>query len=200
MTLVLASLSPRRKELLTRVGVVVEVRPADIDESPLPGEAALDHVTRLAAAKAEFMAGALRATGDTRWVLGADTIVEIDGRILGKPEAPEAAREMLMRLVGRSHRVRTAFALRGPSPGVDRVVTTEVVMRRAAEREIDDYVRAGEWRGKAGAYAIQGMAAALVEAVHGSVTNVIGLPLCEVLAELARLGVGGARFTEGVPA
>jgi septum formation protein len=132
-----------------------------------------------------------------RWVLGADTIVEIDGRILGKAAGPKEATDMLRGLAGRSHRVFTGFALRGPTGHTDRIVTTEVIMRTVCDSEIAEYVAAGEWRGKAGAYAVQGMAAALVSEVRGSITNVIGLPLAEVLDELGKLGAGKPRYTRG---
>lgn len=207
MTLVLASSSPRRKELLQRVGIALEISPADIDESPYPDETPITHVTRLAASKADAVVSARAAAGrPASWVLGADTIVEIDDVILGKAADEAEARAMLERLVGRAHRVSTAFALRGPArPGgdavrIDRVVTTEVVMRPASAEEIAAYVAAGEWRGKAGAYAIQGMAAALVTEIRGSITNVIGLPLAEVLGELAVLGGDRPRYAEGTPA
>lgn len=199
--LVLASASPRRRELLSRVGIPLEVWPAEIDESALPGENALTYVGRVATAKVDAVTLAL----PQRWILAADTVVEIDGDILGKAEDDGDARAMLRRLVGRVHRVSTAFALRGPGvPGQrrarDRTVTTEVWMRGAAEHEIDDYVRAGEWRGKAGAYAIQGMAAALITEIRGSVTNVAGLPLAEVLEELVGAGVAAPRYQQGVVA
>lgn len=199
--LVLASASPRRRELLSRVGIPLEVWPAEIDESALPGEDALTYVCRVATAKVDAVTVAL----PQRWILAADTVVEIDGDILGKAEDDDDARAMLRRLVGRVHRVSTAFALRGPgAPGQrltrDRTVTTEVWMRGAAEHEIDDYVRAGEWRGKAGAYAIQGMAAALITEIRGSVTNVAGLPLAEVLEELVGAGVAAPRYQQGVVA
>lgn len=210
-TLVLASASPRRRELLARVGIPLEVWPAEIDESALPGEDALAYVCRVATAKVEAVALALPA----RWILAADTVVVVDGAILGKAADEEEARSMLSRLVGRVHLVTTAFSLRGPGTGVggppgtsrgpgvhaiDRTVNTEVWMRAASEQEIDDYVRAGEWRGKAGAYAIQGMAAALVTEIRGSVTNVVGLPLAEVLAELVHAGVAAPRYQHGVAA
>ena len=205
MMLVLASSSPRRKELLERVGIALEIWPADIDESPYPDETPITHVARLAASKADSVVRAREAAGHpgTSWVLGADTIVEIDGAILGKAGDEAEAGAMLERLVGRVHRVSTAFALRrssGSGGGAERVVTTEVVMRPAGAAEIAGYVAAGEWRGKAGAYAVQGMAAALVSEIRGSITNVIGLPLAEVLEELARLGGDRPRYTEGVPA
>jgi septum formation protein len=200
-TLVLASASPRRRELLARVGIPIEVWPAAIDESVLAGEDALTYVCRVATAKIEAVAVAM----PQRWILAADTVVEIDDAILGKAADDAEARDMLRRLVGRAHRVTTAFSLRGPgSSGErylrDRTVTTEVWMRGATAAELDDYVRAGEWRGKAGAYAIQGMAAALVSEVRGSVTNVAGLPLAEVLEELTAAGVAAPRYQQGVAA
>jgi septum formation protein len=200
-TLVLASASPRRRELLARLGIPLEVWPAEIDESALPGEDALTYVRRVATAKVEAVAVAL----PQRWLLAADTVVEIDGAILGKAADDGEARAMLRRLVGRVHRVTTAFSLRGPGASGqrlarDRIVTTEVWMRAAGEPEIDDYVAAGEWRGKAGAYAIQGMAAALVTEIRGSVTNVVGLPLAEVLEELRAAGAAVPRYQQGVAA
>jgi septum formation protein len=199
-TLVLASASPRRKELLERVGVPIVVRPADVDETPHAGEAPLAYVARVAAAKTDAALAGLEAEGRAAWVLGADTVVEIDDRTLGKAADPAQALAMLRRLVGRAHRVSTAFCLRGPDGSADRVVTTEVIMRPALDAELADYVSAGEWQGKAGAYAVQGMAAALVTELHGSVTNVMGLPLAEVLEEMARLGAGGPRYVRGTPA
>lgn len=201
MLLVLASASPRRKELLTRIGIDIEVRPADVDEAVLPGEPALPYVARMAASKADAVFETVHASGDDeRFVLGADTIVEIDGDILGKPTDARQATLMLRRLVDRTHRVSTAFAIRGPDTVVDRVVTTDVSMRTADDDEIAEYVRAGEWRGKAGAYAVQGMAAALVREIRGSITTVIGLPLAEVTTEFIRLGVIRPRYTSGVSA
>lgn len=200
MSLVLASSSPRRKELLERVGIEIHVQPAHIDESVRPAEAPLVYVARLASAKTEAVHGQLVAAGDERWVLGADTIVEIDGQVLGKARDEAEAMTMLRQLAGRTHRVSTAFALRGPGSACNRLVTTLVLMRPAPERELAEYVAAGEWRGKAGAYAVQGMAAALVTEIRGSITNVIGLPLAEVLEELTRLGADGPRYTRGVSA
>jgi len=191
--IVLASASARRRELLERVGFVVEVRPADVDETPQPGEAPLAYVRRVAEAKA----AAVEADG---WVLAADTIVEIDGEILGKAADDAEARAMLARLRGRTHRVTTAFALRGPRGVHVEAVTSEVAMAGFGDADLDDYVACGEWRGKAGAYAVQGIAAALVQEVRGSITNVIGLPLYEVVAALEDAGAAEPRFTEGEPA
>jgi septum formation protein len=190
--LVLASASPRRKEMLERIGVPIDVRPADVDETRAPGEAPLAYVTRVARAKA--------AAIDAPWVLAADTIVELDGDVLGKAADAREARAMLERLRGRRHRVTTAWVLRGPRARDEGVVTSEVVMTAMSDRELDAYVACGEWRGKAGAYAVQGIAAALVAEVHGSITNVIGLPLAEVAAALVRNGAPSPDFTRGAPA
>ncbi|HUH05835.1 MAG TPA: Maf family protein [Kofleriaceae bacterium] len=192
--LVLASASPRRRELLARVGIPIEVVAADTDESPIRGESAVACARRLAADKAAAVAQAR----PHRWVLAADTVVEIDGDILGKAADGAEATAMLVRLVGREHRVITAYAVRGPG-AVELVehVTSTVLMRTASDREVADYVAAGEWRGKAGAYAVQGMAAAMVREVHGSITNVIGLPLAEVVETLERLGAARLSYVAG---
>ena len=180
-TLILASASPRRRELLERVGLALEVRPADVDETPLPGEPPRAYVARVARAKAQALArpGA--------WVLAADTTVTIDGAILGKAADGAEAAAMLRRLSGRVHEVITAFTLLGDAAR-DEVVASEVAFVALDEPTIAAYVASGEWRGKAGAYAIQGIGAALVREVRGSVTNVIGLPLAEVLAALRAAG------------
>jgi septum formation protein len=199
LPLLLASASPRRRELLERVGVPVEVRPADIDESTRDGEAPEAYVGRLARAKA--IAAARRSD---RWVLAADTTVVLDGAILGKAESPEEATKMLRWLSGRTHRVLTAFVLTGERDGKtcvrEGLVASDVVMVDLDAATLADYIASGEWRGKAGAYAIQGIGAALVSAVHGSVTNVAGLPLAEVIAALREVGAPLPRFTAGHPA
>lgn len=194
--LLLASASPRRRELLERVGLAIEVRPADVDETPLAGEAPDVYVTRIARDKARAVA---RAAG--QWVLAADTTVTIDGRILAKAETPAEAADMLRPLAGRAHQCHTAFCLvdAGGAEHVE-LVTTDVEMVAFDEATLADYVASGDWRGKAGAYALQGIAAALVREVRGSVTNVIGLPLAEVLAALRRLGGPAPRFATGKPA
>ena len=194
--LVLASASPRRKELLERIGVPIEVRPADVDERQHDDEAPLAYVRRVANAKAATIARA----DARRWVLAADTIVEIDGVVLGKAEDGAEARAMLERLRGRVHRVTTAWALIGPGTHARGEVTTEVAMVDATDDDLDAYVASGEWRGKAGAYAVQGMAAALVGEIHGSITNVIGLPLAEIAAALRAHGAPGPSFRDGRPA
>ena len=195
--LILASASPRRRELLERVGIAVEVSPADVDEAPRPREDAVAYALRIAAAKADAVA----ADAEDRWVLAADTVVEVGGALLGKPADELHAGRMLARLFGRTHRVTTGYAVRGPGGGsADGHVTTEVDVRDPSPAEIAGYLASGEWRHKAGAYAVQGIAAALVTGVRGSITNVIGLPLSEVIEELERLGAPGADFGRGVPA
>jgi septum formation protein len=191
----LASASPRRRELLERVGVALEVRAADLDETPLTCEPPRDYVARIARAKALAVA---RRPG--QWALAADTTVTIDGDILGKASDATEARAMLRKLEGRSHQVVTAWQIHGDSRTSGGCCETDVQMIAMTEAMIDDYVASGEWRGKAGAYAIQGIGAALVSAVRGSVTNVIGLPLVEVLAQLEAMGAPGRALARGMPA
>ncbi len=199
MALLLASASPRRREMLERVGLAIEVRPADVDETPLAGEPPVAYVARVARTKALAIA---RPAG--AWVLAADTTVTVDGDILGKAADPAEATAMLRRLAGRAHQVMTAFALAGERAGEpvlrEGVVVTDVVLIALDDAAIADYVASGEWQGKAGAYAIQGIGAALVARVVGSVTNVIGLPLAEVLAALREVGGPPARLAAGAPA
>ena len=196
--LILASASPRRRELLARVGIDVEVVPADVDETSPPGEAADRCARRLAGSKARAVAA--RAPG--RWVLAADTVVEIDGELLAKPADAAEAAAMLRRLSGRTHRVVTGFAILGPTGAapVLRAVTTEVDLRAIADRDVDGYVASREWEGKAGGYAVQGIAAAFVVAIRGSITNVVGLPLAEILVELERAGAALPDLARGEPA
>ncbi len=187
--LILASASPRRRELLAQVGIVPDaIDPADIDERPLPRELPLPHAERLAAEKARRVAE--RHPG--AFVLGADTVVACGRRILPKAETPEEARHCLELLSGRRHRVHGGIALVTPQGKlVGRRATTLVAMKRLTPREIEDYVASGEWRGKAGGYAIQGIAACFVRGIVGSYSNVVGLPLFETVALLA--GQGFAR-------
>ena len=185
--LVLASASPRRRQLLAWLGVPFEVDEAEIDERPASGESATDMVRRLARAKGVAVAARRRDA----WLLAADTTVEVEGAILGKPaDAAEAAR-MLGRLAGREHRVATGFVLLAPGSDVRtvQVVVTRVTFRALDARAIADYVVSGEWDGKAGGYAIQGLGAALIDRIDGSFTNVIGLPLVEAAQTLAEAGL-----------
>jgi septum formation protein len=193
--LILASASPRRRDLLARIGVETVVRPSDVDESQHAGESPLVYVRRVAAAKAVACARDVDA-----FVLAADTIVEIDGLVLGKAADEAEATSMLRRLVGRTHRVTTAVCLLGPLGAREIEVTSEVDMVAADDDLVAAYVASGEWRGKAGAYAVQGIAAALVSAVRGSITNVIGLPLAEVAALLRETGAAEVDFRRGTPA
>ena len=193
--LILASASPRRRELLERVGVAITVRPTHADEALHPCEAPLAYVRRVAAAKAD---AAIRRVD--QWVLAADTIVVVDDEVLGKAADEAEAAAMLRRLAGRTHQVTTAVALRGPGGAHALEVTTDVDVVALGEAGIADYVAAGEWRGKAGAYAVQGIAGALVRAVRGSVTNVIGLPLAEVVDLLRATGAAEVGLARGRPA
>jgi septum formation protein len=185
--LVLASASPRRRELLERMGLVLEVVPADVDETPQPEERPIDYARRVAGAKCDTVADRLSPDRSLA-VLGADTTVVIEDAILGKPTGADDARAMLGRLAGRRHEVVTAYTLRFGERRLDRAVTTMVAMRALQPMEIEAYVASGEWRDKAGGYAVQGIAAAFITELRGSLTNVIGLPLAEVLADLLALG------------
>ena len=189
--LVLASASPRRRELLERLGLVLEVIPADVDETAQAGELAIDYVRRIAIATCDKVFEGLAPGGDDDSklaVLGADTTVVVDETILGKPADAEDARAMLARLAGRRHEVITGTSIRFGARRIERAVTTLVAIRALQPAEVDAYVASGEWHGKAGGYAVQGIAAAFVTDLRGSVTNVIGLPVAEVIADLLALG------------
>ena len=183
----LASASPRRLELLARIGIVPdEVRPGDVDETPLPAELPHKLAARLAALKA-----GTSATPDAL-VLAADTVVGVGRRILGKPVDVDEAQRFLDLLSGRRHRVHTGVALALPDGRVNtRLVTSVVAFQRLTAAQIDAYLEAGEWQGKAGGYAIQGSAEAWVRFMSGSWSNIVGLPLFET-AQLLR-GVGWLR-------
>lgn len=181
--LILASASPRRRELLAQIGVRHRVQAADVDETVLSGEAAEDYVLRLARAKA----GALPA-GDVP-VLGADTSVVVDGRVLGKPVDDADARAMLRRLSGREHQVLSAVALCHGERIEARLSVTRVWFRVVDNALIERYVASGEPRDKAGAYGIQGLGGALVTRIDGSYTGVVGLPLAETVDLLQAFNV-----------
>lgn len=182
--LVLASASPRRLELLRRIGVNPdEVRPADVDEAEIPGETPRQLAERLARTKAS----ALNAGNSI--VLGSDTVVAVGRRILPKTESKESARDCLQLLSGRGHRVWTGVAILGPNEKLaSRVVETRVSFKRLSPAEIDAYIASGEWRGKAGGYGIQGMAEAFVMRLVGSYSGVMGLPLYETANLLRGFG------------
>ncbi len=193
LPLVLASASPRRSDLLRRAGVAFEVMPARIDETPHAGEEPAAFAERLARAKALVVARRIGGA-PRRVVLGADTIVVIDGDILGKPRDPEHALELLRLLVGRTHGVVTAVALAASDTLAVRSerVESRVEMRHADDGELRDYVGCGESLDKAGAYAVQGEGRRFVAAIHGSETNVMGLPLSETLRLLRSFGIEAA--------
>jgi septum formation protein len=187
--LILASASPRRRELLSRLGLPFEVRPSGIDEVLTREVDAPALATALARAKARDIADQVRAAGDGPvLILGADTLVVLDGRPLGKPGSRDEARAMLRALRGRSHEVVTAVALIEVPGGreVTETVTSRVLMRPYGDPEIDAYVATGEPDDKAGAYAVQGVGGQLVARVEGCFENVVGLPL-ETTARLLRL-------------
>ncbi len=177
---VLASASPRRRQLLASVGLQPEVRPSDIDETPLPEEAPVAYALRVARGKAAACDSSLP-------VLAADTVVTIDGECLGKAKDRAHAIELLQKLSGRSHLVHTAVALKvSEKEQYQELVSTSVRFRELGLEEIERYIDSGEPMDKAGAYGIQGLGGALVAEVHGSYSNVVGLPLEETLKLLNR--------------
>jgi len=181
-SLVLASASPRRLELLRQVGLQpVKIDPADIDESPRPRELPRAYALRMARTKLAAVADRHRGSV----VLAADSVVACGRRILPKAESEGQARECLKLLSGRRHRVLGGIAVAAPGGAVRaRLVETAVRFKRLETAEIDDYIASGEWRGKAGGYAIQGRAARFVAFLSGSYSNVVGLPLFETLGLL----------------
>jgi septum formation protein len=180
--LILASASPRRSELLRQARIAFIVVPSSASEELQPGEAPDAYALRVAQEKARDVAR--RHSGS--WILAADTIVEIDGKILGKPRDEEAARHMLQQLSGHTHQVKTAFVLLDGHGRIfaSQIVTSTVTFRPLSETQIQAYLATGEPFDKAGAYAIQGQGATLITRVEGSYTNVVGLPLDEVLQVL----------------
>jgi septum formation protein len=185
--LILASASPRRKYLLEQAGLRFEVIPGEVDETGMTADSPSEHVRLLAEAKAAEIA----RRHPQAWVIGADTVVVIDGRILGKPAGMDQARRMLNRLSGQRHQVHTGYAVYNlaRSRRLSATVTTEVEFKALSGAEIDWYLQTGEPFDKAGAYAIQGIGTFLVRRINGSYTNVVGLPVCEVVELLIREGV-----------
>ena len=175
MRLILASASPRRAELLRSAGIQFDVVPADVEETPANGESAAEYTLRVARDKARHVA-AQQSAADVA-VIGADTEVVAGGQILGKPRDDRHAAEMLRMLSGAVHDVLTAVVICTPGQEKAEVVTTRVHVVRLSEQEIAWYVRSGEPRGKAGAYAIQGLGARFIDRIEGSWANVVGLPL-----------------------
>ncbi len=184
--LILASVSPRRAELLGLLGLDFDVIPSHLEERSLAGEAPPDHVLRLSREKAEMIASLFPEAS----VLGADTVVVIDGRVLGKPGTRKEAREMLETLSGREHIVYTGFSLVQMQKGhrTSQVVQSSVLFKDIPADEIAWYVNSEEPYDKAGGYAVQGMGAFFIREIRGSYTNVMGLPLSEVVETLKDLG------------
>jgi septum formation protein len=190
--LLLGSASPRRREILATLGLPLAVAVADIDETPLPGEAPLGYLARIAAAKLAAVARRPEV-GGAGALLVADTTVILDDRPLGKPADEAEARSMLAALSGRAHHVSTCFAISGPEDFTHALhletVTSRVVFRALDPEEIALYAATGEGLDKAGGYAIQGIGAFAVARVEGSYSNVVGLPACEAVAALRRTGL-----------
>ncbi len=198
--LVLASASPRRLALLRRIGIEPDlVLSCDIDETPLKAEKPRDHARRLARGKAEAALARLSpAEREGAFVLAADTVVSVGTRILPKAETEADARACLALLSGRSHRVLTGVCIVTPRGAFrERMVETRVAFKRLSSVETEGYIASGEWRGKAGGYAVQGLAAMFVRQIVGSHPSVVGLPLYETAAVLA--GEGWPFFTSPAP-
>jgi septum formation protein len=187
--IILASQSPRRRYLLERAGLRFAVIPSRFDETSVSSSNPDDYVRELAVAKAGDIAG----RHPDSWVIGADTVVVAEGRILGKPASTAQARDMLRRLSGRTHQVLTGYCIcrRSNRREFADTVRTDVLFKTLTNEEIDWYIQTGEPFDKAGAYAIQGIGTFLVKRIDGSYTNVVGLPVCEVLEFLIREQVIG---------
>jgi septum formation protein len=189
---VLASGSPRRLGLINQAGIEPDaLRPADLDETPLKGELPRACATRLARAKAEAALEGVRNDEELKgaFILSADTVVARGRRILPKAELMDEAAQCLRLLSGRNHRVYTAICLVTPKEGFrQRLVETRVRFKRLSEQDIEAYLASGEWRGKAGGYAAQGLAGSFIVKLVGSYTNVVGLPLYETVALLSGEG------------
>ena len=186
--IVLASASPRRRELLSQVGINFQIVPSHVDEIVLADETPETHVVRLSCDKAMAVANRPEQTG--RWFIGSDTVVVRDDVILGKPADATEATAMLTSLSGRSHRVISGYALydRKSDRTLSAAVTTRVFFKDLTSREIEGYIATGEPFDKAGSYAIQGIGCFMIPKIEGSYTNVVGLPLCEVISALEELG------------
>lgn len=187
--LVLASASPRRRDLLAQIGIVPDlIIPADIDETPRRGELPAVYARRMAHEKA--MAAAAFDMPDGAAVIAGDTVVACGRMILPKTETEAEARDCLIRLSGRRHRVLGGLALRLPDGRLmSRLVTSRVTMKRLTTPEIDGYIATGDWKGKAGGYAIQGPAAAMIRHIEGSYSNIVGFSLYDVAAMLRGNGL-----------
>lgn len=186
--LILASASPRRSELLRNAGILFEVDPADIHESPLSGEAAMDYAQRLAHDKA----AAVFTRHPDAIVLGADTVVVVDEHLLEKPSNADDAARMLRLLSGRTHQVLTGVCLLASDFECTEAEVTQVTFGSMSEQEIADYVASGEPMDKAGAYGIQGLASRFVERIEGDYFNVVGLPVARAYRMLRKAVQGGS--------
>lgn len=182
--LILASASPRRQELLQSVGLNFKTIPPQVNENYLAGESPRQHVKRLSIDKASIIAKRYPES----WIIGADTIVVIDGLILGKPKNKKQAADMLRRLSGREHKVFTGFTIANAAAEIyqTRVIQSTVKFRKISPKEIKWYISCSEPYDKAGGYAVQGKGAYFIQSISGSYTNVIGLPLCEVMEVLIK--------------
>ncbi len=187
--IILASASPRRKDLLEQIGLEFQVIPSNAEEILLPGETPEEHVVRLSLDKASEVANRAAVAG--RWVIGSDTIVLCDDQVLGKPADAQQAAEMLHQLSGREHQVLSGYAILDRKTGEQRseAVTTRVHFRDLTDEEIARYIASGEPADKAGSYAIQGLGVCFVAGIEGSYTNVVGLPLCRLTLAMKELGV-----------
>nr|WP_321392801.1 Maf family protein [uncultured Desulfuromusa sp.] len=187
--LILASASPRRRELLRQIGLEFQVVPSRAEEQILPNETPEEHVIRLSLDKATEVANRDHISG--RWFIGSDTIVLCDNRILGKPENEAHAATMLKQLSGRQHQVLSGYAVIDRQTGKQRAeaVSTRVWFRQLTDVEITGYIATGEPADKAGAYAIQGLGICFVSRIEGSYTNVVGLPLCKLTLAMKELGI-----------
>jgi len=185
--IILASASPRRKELLRQIGLIFEVVPSEIEEDVKDGEEPREHVLRLARLKAQEIA----RDQDSAVIIGADTIVVLGGEILGKPKDEEEAFAMLSQLSGRVHRVVTGFCVLDASDGSEysEAVESKVRFKHLTPEEIRGYIKTDEPMDKAGAYAVQGRGSYMIKEIQGSYTNVVGLPLCELVEVLSRVKV-----------
>lgn len=183
----LASSSPRRKALLEEIGLSFDICSADIDEDIRENESPQEHTLRLSEEKAQEVAKKIRSG----WIIGADTIVFIDNRIMGKPSDIHEAGAMLRLLSGRQHKVATAFCILNAATGekIKEAVESRVKIKKLNDKEIEDYIRTGEPLDKAGAYAAQGMGSFMVESIEGSYTNVVGLPMEELKKALEQMGI-----------
>lgn len=195
--MILASASPRRRELLGRLGLALEIRAADIDETRHEGEHPCDLVARLAREKAHAVR-AEHGLGEDGLLLAADTIVWMDDAALGKPDDDNEARAMLRSLAGRTHQVSTGVCILCGEAESCFVETTDVTFYELTDAQIDAYVSSGECRDKAGAYAIQGTGSLLVESIRGDYDNVVGLPVARVVREIGRLQGSASGLLERV--